>query len=246
MGVGMMSSRVGAFIAPFIMSVLEVDHPWAISVVFGLMAAVASLSFLPLWETGNICLPDTIAQMEEPKEAAYHTPNLSSGSSKRGYLWRFTSASSGDLRRVGKATRPTPAYAPCEYIREIHRAGSSSLPKLPCLGSYYTLCRFRYTPKPDLVKFWISGTMRLRYHEALLLALAPSFPRLQLDPVLKPRQTPAHRPLVNTLPLFKLVSRLTGKAASLGSCCFSPYLHLLLLLSPCRTPAFGLHLTAYC
>ncbi|XP_045132763.1 solute carrier family 22 member 6-B-like isoform X2 [Portunus trituberculatus] len=74
MGVGMMSSRVGAFIAPFIMSVLEVDHPWAISVVFGLMAAVASLSFLPLWETGNICLPDTIAQMEEPKEAAYHTP----------------------------------------------------------------------------------------------------------------------------------------------------------------------------
>ncbi|MPC95307.1 hypothetical protein E2C01_090511 [Portunus trituberculatus] len=39
--------------------------------------------------------------------------------------------------------------------------------------------------------------------------------------VLKPRQTPAHRPLVNTLPLFKLVPRLTGKAASLGSYCFS-------------------------
>ncbi|MPC27202.1 hypothetical protein E2C01_020369 [Portunus trituberculatus] len=63
----------------------------------------------------------------------------------------------------------------CEDIREIHRAGSSSLPKLPCLGSYYT-------PKLALVKFWISSIMRLRYHEALLLALAPPFPRLQLDP----------------------------------------------------------------
>ncbi|MPC55914.1 hypothetical protein E2C01_049859 [Portunus trituberculatus] len=64
--------------------------------------------------------------------------------------------------------------------------------------------------------------------------------------VLKPGQTPAHRPLVNTSLLFKLVPCLTGKAASLGSCCFSPYLHLLPLLSPCRTPASGLHLPAYC
>ncbi|KAK8398536.1 hypothetical protein O3P69_004003 [Scylla paramamosain] len=74
MGIGMMSSRVGAFIAPFIMSALEVDHPWAISVVFGLTATVASLSFLPLWETSNVCLPDTIAQMEGQKGSADHAP----------------------------------------------------------------------------------------------------------------------------------------------------------------------------
>lgn len=38
--------------------------------VFGLTAAVASLSFLPLWETGNVCLPDTIAQMGGQKKVA--------------------------------------------------------------------------------------------------------------------------------------------------------------------------------
>ncbi|MPC59429.1 hypothetical protein E2C01_053448 [Portunus trituberculatus] len=62
--------------------------------------------------------------------------------------------------------------------------------------------------------------------------------------VFRPGQTPEHRLLVHTAPLFELqlVPRLTGRAASLGSCCFSPYLHLLLLLSLCRTPASGLHL----
>lgn len=67
MSAGMISSRVGAFIAPFFMSALEPRYPWAISVVFGLAAAVASVSFIPLWETANISLPDTVAQLEAMK-----------------------------------------------------------------------------------------------------------------------------------------------------------------------------------
>ncbi|KAG0728153.1 Solute carrier family 22 member 21 [Chionoecetes opilio] len=85
---GMMASRAGAFISPFIMSALamyamnamhamnamnairlqEPHYPWAISVVFGLMAAVAAVSFIPLWETANTCLPDTMLQLEAKKE----------------------------------------------------------------------------------------------------------------------------------------------------------------------------------
>ncbi|XP_063863182.1 solute carrier family 22 member 7-like [Scylla paramamosain] len=65
MSAGMISSRIGAFIAPFFMSALEPTHPWAVSVVFGLAAAVAAVSFVPLWETMNTCLPDTVAQLEE-------------------------------------------------------------------------------------------------------------------------------------------------------------------------------------
>ncbi|MPC72651.1 hypothetical protein E2C01_066963 [Portunus trituberculatus] len=84
--------------------------------------------------------------------------------------------------------------------------------------------------------------MRLRYHEALLLALAPSFLRLRWEVGFEARtDTAAHRLLVNTSLLLELVPRLTGRAASLGSCCFSPYLHLLLLSSPCCTLASGLH-----
>ncbi|MPD05581.1 hypothetical protein E2C01_101331 [Portunus trituberculatus] len=80
--------------------------------------------------------------------------------------------------------------------------------------------------------------MRLRYHEALLLALAPPFPRLRWEAGFEARK--------DTSSLFELVPHLTGRAASLGSCCFSPYLHLLPLSSPCRTPASGLHLLACC
>ncbi|MPC54645.1 Solute carrier family 22 member 1 [Portunus trituberculatus] len=65
MSAGMISSRIGAFIAPFFMSALEPKYPWAVSVVFGLAAAVAAVSFVPLWETMNTCLPDTVAQLEE-------------------------------------------------------------------------------------------------------------------------------------------------------------------------------------
>ncbi|KAG0727758.1 Solute carrier family 22 member 13 [Chionoecetes opilio] len=68
MSAGMMASRAGAFISPFIMSALEPHYPWAISVVFGLMAAVAAVSFIPLWETANTCLPDTMLQLEAKKE----------------------------------------------------------------------------------------------------------------------------------------------------------------------------------
>lgn len=71
---GMMSSRVGAFISPFIISALEPTHPWAISVVFGLVCAVASVSFFPLWETLNTCLPDTLAQLEAQRGAYTRTP----------------------------------------------------------------------------------------------------------------------------------------------------------------------------
>ncbi|KAG0728154.1 Organic cation transporter 1 [Chionoecetes opilio] len=46
----------------------EPHYPWAISVVFGLMAAVAAVSFIPLWETANTCLPDTMLQLETKKE----------------------------------------------------------------------------------------------------------------------------------------------------------------------------------
>ncbi|XP_050687705.1 solute carrier family 22 member 7-like [Eriocheir sinensis] len=64
MSAGMMSSRVGGFIAPFIISALETNHPWGISVVFGLASAVAAVSFWPLWETKDALLPDTVAQLE--------------------------------------------------------------------------------------------------------------------------------------------------------------------------------------
>ena len=43
----------------------EPKHPWAVSVVFGVAAAVAAVSFVPLWETKDTCLPDTVAQLEE-------------------------------------------------------------------------------------------------------------------------------------------------------------------------------------
>ena len=48
----------------FVPVLQEPRYPWAISVVFGLAATVAALSLLPLWETLNTCLPDTVAQLE--------------------------------------------------------------------------------------------------------------------------------------------------------------------------------------
>ncbi|KAK4299136.1 hypothetical protein Pmani_028577 [Petrolisthes manimaculis] len=64
MSASMMSSRVGAIIAPFIMSALDVTNPWAINVVFGAAAALSGLSVLPLWETINTRLPDTVEDLE--------------------------------------------------------------------------------------------------------------------------------------------------------------------------------------
>lgn len=64
MSAGLISSRIGAFIAPFFISALETTQPWLVSVVFGVAAAIAALSFVPLWETKNTHLPDTMAQLE--------------------------------------------------------------------------------------------------------------------------------------------------------------------------------------
>lgn len=47
------------------------EEPWAISVVFGCAAAVAALVVIPLWETMNTHLPDTLADLE-----GYNNPAL--------------------------------------------------------------------------------------------------------------------------------------------------------------------------
>ncbi|KAK4292638.1 hypothetical protein Pmani_034609 [Petrolisthes manimaculis] len=63
-GLAMAASRLGAIIAPFIISAVEDTYPWLISVVFGLSALVACIALIPLWETGNIRLPDTLADLD--------------------------------------------------------------------------------------------------------------------------------------------------------------------------------------
>lgn len=50
----------------------ETDHPWGISVVFGLAAAVAASAFFPLWETKDTLLPDTVAQLNAPDAYCKH------------------------------------------------------------------------------------------------------------------------------------------------------------------------------
>ncbi|KAK4292640.1 hypothetical protein Pmani_034611 [Petrolisthes manimaculis] len=64
LGASMLTSRCGAFLAPFIISAVEKNHPWVIPVVFGLAALVAGVVILPLWETQNTRLPDTLAELE--------------------------------------------------------------------------------------------------------------------------------------------------------------------------------------
>ncbi|MPC78412.1 hypothetical protein E2C01_072898 [Portunus trituberculatus] len=52
----------------------------------------------------------------------------------------------------------------------------------PCLRTFYTLLYSQpaslYPPGRPLLSFGSPPTMRLRYHEALLLALTPPFLRL--------------------------------------------------------------------
>ncbi|KAK4328708.1 hypothetical protein Pmani_000903 [Petrolisthes manimaculis] len=64
LGLTMAGSRLGAFIAPFLISAVEETYPWLMSVVFGLSALVACVALIPLWETENICLPDTLADLD--------------------------------------------------------------------------------------------------------------------------------------------------------------------------------------
>ncbi|MPC62241.1 hypothetical protein E2C01_056324 [Portunus trituberculatus] len=63
-------------------------------------------------------------------------------------------------------------------VREIRRAGSSSLPNYLLYASIRP-AGFVIPPRQALGKFWISATMRLRYHEALLLASTPPTMRLR-------------------------------------------------------------------
>ncbi|MPC45655.1 hypothetical protein E2C01_039361 [Portunus trituberculatus] len=75
--------------------------------------------------------------------------------------------------------------------------------------------------------------MRLRYHEALLLA--PPFPSLRCEATMRPRQTPAppslREHLVSGSGRALSSSWFSGRAASLGSC-LSPFLQSLALLNP--------------
>ncbi|KAK4321248.1 hypothetical protein Pmani_007972 [Petrolisthes manimaculis] len=64
LGLTMAGSRLGAFIAPFLISAVEETYPWLMSVVFGLSALVACVALIPLWETENIRLPDTLADLD--------------------------------------------------------------------------------------------------------------------------------------------------------------------------------------
>ncbi|XP_068249821.1 organic cation transporter protein-like isoform X2 [Palaemon carinicauda] len=59
-----MLSRVGSSISPFITEYLGVAYPWAPSVIFGASAIVAGIATLTVWETIDMALPDTVAQME--------------------------------------------------------------------------------------------------------------------------------------------------------------------------------------
>lgn len=43
-------------------------YPWAISVVFGLAALLAAVAALPLSETLNVDLPDTIKDLEDKQK----------------------------------------------------------------------------------------------------------------------------------------------------------------------------------
>ncbi|KAK7065316.1 hypothetical protein SK128_011813, partial [Halocaridina rubra] len=63
-GSAMMSSRAGAMVSPYLMSSLGSLYPWTIPVVFGLAAIIASLAPLPLKDTLDAVLPDTIADLE--------------------------------------------------------------------------------------------------------------------------------------------------------------------------------------
>ncbi|KAK3869355.1 hypothetical protein Pcinc_025339 [Petrolisthes cinctipes] len=64
MNVAMAASRVGGIIAPYLINAVDSTYPWISSVLFGAGAAVAGLALLPLWETINTRLPDTVADLE--------------------------------------------------------------------------------------------------------------------------------------------------------------------------------------
>ncbi|KAK4299133.1 hypothetical protein Pmani_028574 [Petrolisthes manimaculis] len=64
MNVAMTSSRIGGTIAPYIINAVDSTYPWISSVFFGAASAVAGLVLLPLWETLNTRLPDTVADLE--------------------------------------------------------------------------------------------------------------------------------------------------------------------------------------
>ncbi|XP_066955531.1 organic cation transporter protein-like [Macrobrachium rosenbergii] len=64
MGTAMMSSRAGAMVSPFLMGFIGAVYPWTTPVVFGLASIVAGLAAIPLSETKDSPLPDTIAHLE--------------------------------------------------------------------------------------------------------------------------------------------------------------------------------------
>ncbi|XP_068202491.1 organic cation transporter protein-like isoform X2 [Palaemon carinicauda] len=64
MGTAMMSSRAGAMVSPFLMSFIGAVYPWTTPVVFGLASIIAGIAALPLHETLDDSLPDTILHLE--------------------------------------------------------------------------------------------------------------------------------------------------------------------------------------
>ncbi|XP_071547082.1 organic cation transporter protein-like [Panulirus ornatus] len=77
----MMSSRAGAIVSPYLMSALSSTYPWAITVVFGLAAMLAVVATMPLSETLNMDLPDTIMDVEDKQGVFYRSSDTKSGTS---------------------------------------------------------------------------------------------------------------------------------------------------------------------
>ncbi|KAK3875447.1 hypothetical protein Pcinc_019682 [Petrolisthes cinctipes] len=114
-GMALAASRLGAIIAPFIISAVEETYPWLISVVFGISALVASIAIIPLWETENIRLPDTLADLD-----TLHAGTESKTNIQPDEVTRFSCESeSGEVRGwqqcIHPCEKPTTTTPPSQW-----------------------------------------------------------------------------------------------------------------------------------
>ncbi|ROT74837.1 hypothetical protein C7M84_006644 [Penaeus vannamei] len=60
-----MTSKVGAMVAPYVTDYVGPLVPWAPSVIFGVSSVVAGVALLPMHETLNVPMPDTIEDVPD-------------------------------------------------------------------------------------------------------------------------------------------------------------------------------------
>ncbi|XP_069991073.1 organic cation transporter protein [Penaeus vannamei] len=60
-----MTSKVGAMVAPYVTDYVGPLVPWAPSVIFGVSSVVAGVALLPIHETLNVPMPDTIEDVPD-------------------------------------------------------------------------------------------------------------------------------------------------------------------------------------